>query len=25
MIGYTVFIVISAYPMLFSDFKLEGY
>jgi hypothetical protein len=25
MIGYTIFVVISVYPMIFSDFKLEGY
>jgi hypothetical protein len=25
MIGYIIFIVISVYPMVFSDFKLEGY
>ena len=25
IVGYTIFIVISVYPMLFSDFKLEGY
>ena len=25
MIGYAVFAAIAAYPMLFSDFKLEGY
>lgn len=25
MIGYTVFAAISTYPMLFSDFRLEGY
>ena len=25
MIGYIIFIVISVYPMIFSDFKLEGY
>lgn len=25
MVGYIIFIAIAAYPMIFSDFKLEGY
>ena len=25
MVGYAVFAAIAAYPMLFSDFKLDGY
>jgi len=25
VVGYAVFVIISLYPIIFSDFKLEGY